>query len=201
MKLLSEAFVLLGVTITASTVHAIEYTIVQADKSTVTFTSRQMGVPVQGSFPKFAAKLAFDPAKPESAKVELTIDLAAIDAGSKDANDEVVGKQWFNIKMFPVAHFTSSAVKAVSAGRYEVTGPLTIKGKSVPVTAVFTHKAEGTNGVFDGGFTMKRIDFAIGEGPWADVSTVANEIQVNFHVVAAASAAPAIPAKPPAKTK
>ena len=60
---------------------------------------------------------------------------------------------------------------------------------------VFGFKAEGNNGVFDGGLTLKRTDFAIGEGPWADVSTVANEIQVNFHVVAAASAAPA------AKTK
>lgn len=198
MKFLSQAFVLLGITLIANAVHAIEYTNVQTDKSTVTFTSRQMGVPVQGSFPKLSTNLAFDPVKPQSAKVEMTIDLAAIDAGSKDANDEVVGKQWFNIKMFPVAKFTSNAVKAVSAGRYEVTGPLTIKGKSVPVTAVFTFKAEGTNGVFDGGFTMKRIDFAIGEGPWADVSTVANEIQVKFHVVAAA---PVTPAKPPAKTR
>ena len=68
----------------------------------------------------------------------------------------------------------------------------------MPVTAAFTFKldgANGANGIFDGGFTMKRIDFAIGEGPWADLSTVANEIQVNFHVVAAAVAAT------PTKTK
>jgi polyisoprenoid-binding protein YceI len=183
------------IALNVSPVEAIEYNAVQSDKSTITFTSRQMGVPVQGRFPKFAAKVAFDPAKPEAAKVDISIDLATIDAGSKDANDEVVGKQWFNIKMFPIASFISSSVKSTGAGRYEVSGPLTIKGKANPVTATFGFKAEGNNGVFDGGFTLKRIDFAIGEGPWADVSTVANEIQVNFHVVAAASAAPA------AKTK
>ena len=206
MKFPSLIFIALSIAFAASNAQAIEYNSVLTDKSTLAFTSRQMGVPVQGSFPKFTTKVAFDPAKPEAAKVELSIDLATIDAGSKDANDEVVGKQWFNVRMFPAATFTSSAVKAVGGGRYEVTGPLMIKGKSVPVTAAFTFKTEGTNGVFDGGFTMKRIDFAIGEGPWADVSTVANEIQVKFRVVAAASAAaapatPAVPAKAPAKPK
>ena len=194
----------------SSATQAIEYNNVLADKSTLTFTSRQMGVPVQGSFPKFTTRVAFDPARPDAAKVDISIDLASIDAGSKDANDEVTGKQWFNAKMFPAASFTSSAVKTLGAGRYEVTGPLMIKGKSVPVTAAFSFKAEGASGVFDGGFTLKRIDFAIGEGPWADLSTVANEVQVKFHVVAAAtaspapsatSATPAITAKLPAKTK
>ena len=183
----------------ASAAVAVEYSTVQADKSSVSFTSRQMGVPVQGRFAKFATRLAFDPAKPEAAKVDISIDLNSIDAGSKDANDEVVGKQWFNVRMFPAATFTSSAVKAIGAGKFEVTGPLTIKGKAVPITAAFTFKVDGTNGVFDGVFTMKRIDFSIGEGPWADVSTVANEIQVNFHIVATASAATAAVA--PAKTK
>ena len=203
MKYLSPIFVSVGITLLAHAAHAIEYGSVLADKSSVSFASRQMGVPVQGSFPKFITKLSFDPSKPEAAKVELSIDLATIDAGSKDANDEVVGKQWFNVKLFPMATFTSNAVKSVGSGSYEVTGALTIKGKSAPVTAAFTYKTEGSNGVFDGGFTLKRIDFAIGEGPWADVSTVANEIQVKFRVVAAAStaAAPATPAKPPAKTK
>ncbi|MCY7389591.1 MAG: YceI family protein, partial [Burkholderiales bacterium] len=130
MNAISRTFALAGVALFANAAQAVEYGSVQADKSTVTFTSRQMGVPVQGGFPKFTTKLAFDPAKPEAAKVELSIDLATIDAGSKDANDEVVGKQWFNVKMFPVATFTSATVKSVGAGGFEVTGPLTIKGKS-----------------------------------------------------------------------
>ena len=208
MKFSSPAFAVLSIAFAVGSAQAIEYNNVLADKSTLAFTSRQMGVPVQGSFPKFTTKVTFDPAKPEAATVLLNIDLATIDAGSTDANEEVVGKQWFNVKMFPAATFTSSAVKAIGGGRYEVTGPLMIKGKSVPVTAAFTFKTEGVNGVFDGGFTIKRIDFSIGEGAWADVSTVANEIQVKFRVVATASAAapttptmPATPAKAPAKPK
>ena len=192
MKYLSYSLTLAVIAVAATVANnagAVEYTSVLADKSTLTFTSRQMGVPVQGSFSKFTSRVAFDPAKPEAAKVEISIDLASIDAGSRDANDEVVGKQWFNVRMFPSASFASNAVKSLGSGRYEVSGPLTIKGKTAPVTAAFQFKQEGANAVFDGGFTLKRIDYAIGDGPWLDVSTVANEIQVNFHVVAAPAAA------------
>lgn len=166
------------------TAHAVEYSVVQADKSSIQFQSKQMGVAVNGRFPKFSAQLAFDPAKPEASKVSFSIDIASIDAGSKDANDEVVGKQWFNARAFPNASFTATSVKALGNGRYEVAGPLTIKGKTLPTVAPFTYKTEGANGLFNGTFTIKRLDYAIGDGPWADLSTVANEVQINFNVVA-----------------
>lgn len=167
---------------------AIEYGAVQADKSRITFNSRQMGVPVQGGFPKFTAQVSFDPAKPEAAKVSIAVDTGAVDAGSKEANDEVVGKPWFNVRSFPTATFTATGAKPLGNGKFEIAGQLAIKGKSQPLSAPFTFKTEGTNGVFDGSFTLKRLDFAVGDGPWTDVSTVANEVQVNFHIVAAANA-------------
>lgn len=179
--------------------HSVEYAAVQADKSALNFVSKQMGVPVNGRFPKFTAQIAFDPAKPEAGKVNLSIDLAAIDAGSKDANDEVVGKEWFNVRMFPTATFTSTGMKSTGGGKYEVAGTLAVKGKSKPVTATFTLKREGSNGIFEGGFTLKRIDYAIGEGSWTDVSMVANDVQINFRIVAAESAAAASPSSAPAK--
>ncbi len=180
-----------NLTIVSTNARATEYSTVQADKSSLTFIGKQMGVAVNGRFPKFTAQVAFDPARPESGKVSISIDLASIDAGSKDANDEVAGKEWFNTRMFPTATFVSSSMKSLGGGKYEVAGPLTIKGKSQPVAATFAFKAEGNNGIFDGGFTVKRIDFSVGEGPWTDVSMVANDVLVNFHVVAAASVAPA----------
>ena len=182
--LLASAFIFA----TTLSAHAVEYSVVQTDKSALTFVSKQMGVPVNGRFPRFTAQVAFDSAKPDAAKVNISIDLASIDAGSKDANDEVVGKEWFNIRLFPAATFTSATVKSLGGGKYEVTGALSIKGKSKPVAATFAFKPEGNSAVFEGGFILKRIDFAIGEGPWADVSLVANEVQINFRIVALASA-------------
>jgi len=197
-------FAALLAAISATGINAAEFSAVQPDKSSISFVSKQMGVAVNGKFPKFTTQLAFDPAKPEATKVSISVDLATIDAGSKDANDEVVGKPWFNVRMFPTATFTSTSTKAVGGGKYEITGTMDIKGKSLPVVAPFTFKADGNTGTFDGSFSLKRNDFAIGEGSWSDVSMVANDVQVSFRIVAAAAASaspPAAPTKTPAKNK
>jgi len=167
---------------------AAEFNQFQAGKSSLTFVSKQMGVPIDGSFRKFSASLAFDPAKPAAATARLDLDLNSIDAGSRDANDEVVGKPWFNVKVFPTATFVSSTVRPLGGDKYELVGKLTIKGKSQDVTAPFTFRQDGGNGVFDGAFVLKRLEFGVGDGVWSDVSTVANEVQIKFHIVAAPAA-------------
>lgn len=169
-----------------SWVNAAELNQVVPNKSTLSFISKQMNVPVDGSFKRFSAKIAFDPAKPQAAKAQFDVDMDSIDAGSNEANDEVKAKDWFNVKVFPKATFVSEKIKALGSNRYEVTGPLTIKGKTQQVTAPFTLSLQGKTGIFDGAFTLKRTDFGLGEGTWADVSVVANEVQMKFHIVAEA---------------
>ena len=162
----------------APAAHAVEYGEFLA-------VSRQMGVPVEGRFRKFSASLSFDPARPAAASARFELDLASVDAGSRDANDEVVGKAWFNLKAFPGASFVSTAVKPLGGERYELAGKLTIKGKTQDIVAPMSFRQEAGNGVFDGAFTLKRLDFAVGDGVWSDVSTVANEVHIKFRIVAA----------------
>ncbi len=166
---------------------AVEFNQVQLAKSSLLFVSKQMSVPVEGMFKSFRSKIAFDPAKPAAAKAELEIDMASIDAGSKDANDEVATKAWFNTQAFPVARFVSTSVKPLGGNRFEVVGKMTIKGKTQDLTTPLTLRIEGSTASFDGSLQIKRADYAIGEGIWADFSAVANEIQIKFHLVASAA--------------
>jgi polyisoprenoid-binding protein YceI len=163
---------------------AAEFNALQAQSSRLEFTVKQMGVPVDGKFRRFSVQMAFDPARPESAGAEIEIDLASVNAGSSEANEEVLGKQWFNVKAHPSARFVATEVRPLGGGRYELTGKLSIKGKTQEARAPFTFRQEGPRGSFEGSLTIKRADFAIGEGPWADYATVANEIPVRFHIVA-----------------
>ncbi|WP_332673069.1 YceI family protein [Aromatoleum sp.] len=162
---------------------------VVADKGRVDFVFKQMNVPIEGHFRTFKTDLDFDPAAPEKSNVRLELDLASIDAGSSEANKEVVGKSWFNVKESPKATFVSIAVKPLGGNRYEVAGTLTIKGKTQTITAPVTVTQQGNSATFDGGFTLKRLEFAIGDGMWADTSVVANEVDVRFRAVAARSGA------------
>lgn len=179
---------LLGALVSVVTAaNAIEFNQVLADKSTLTFVSKQMNVPVEGQFKSFRGKLSFDPAKPAAASAELEIDLASVDAGSKDANDEVAGKAWFNTKVFPVAKFVLTSVKPLGDNRFEVAGKMTIKGKTQDLTAPVTLRQDGNSATLEGSLVLKRADYAIGEGMWADFGTVANEVQVKYRLVASAA--------------
>lgn len=162
---------------------AVEYSKVQAEKSSISFVSKQMSVPVEGVFKKFAANMRINPTRPEAGIAQIEIDLASIDAGSAEANDEVRGKSWFNVAEFPKAVFVSSAVKALGGGKLEATGKMTIKGKSLEVRAPFTLKEDKGALNIDGAFILKRLDFGIGSGLWSDTSVVADEVQIKFHLI------------------
>ena len=164
--------------------HAAEFNTVQADKSILAFMFKQMNVGMEGRFRKFATQLSYDPARAADAKVSLDVDLASIDTGSAEGDGEVAGKQWFNTREFPTAHFASSSDKAVGNNRYDVTGQLTIKGRTQTVTAPTMVAIQGNSATFDGALVIRRADFSIGEGPWADFGIVANEVQIKFHFLA-----------------
>jgi len=148
--------------------------------SEIAFTSKQMGVPVDGKFRKFDAQVAFDPKKPEAAKIGFTIDLASVSLGAAETEAEIAKGDWFDTKKFPQATFQSASVKAAGPGKFEVAGKLTIKGASQNVVVPVTLAQAGANTTASGAFVIKRLDFKIGDGDWKDTSMVANDVQVKF---------------------
>jgi len=161
---------------------------VQVDKSEIRFVSKQMGVNVDGRFRKWTANVVFLPADLAHSKADFDVDLASIDLASAESESEVKGAVWFNTAKFPVAHFASSSVRSTGPDRYEFAGTLAIKGTTrnvvVPVTV---RKDAAGNAVAEGAFTVKRLEYKIGEGEWADPSTVADDVTVRIRMVLAPS--------------
>jgi polyisoprenoid-binding protein YceI len=183
---MSASFVAL--VLIAAGAQAAEFNALSPAQSRMAFVYKQMNVAVEGGFKRFSGSISFDPAKPTLSRAEINIDLASIDAGSDEANDEVAGKLWFNTKQFPAARFVASSVKPLGNNRFEVAGKMTIKGKTRDVSTPTTFRQEDANGVFEGSFVLKRADYGIGEGMWADFGTVANEVQIKFRLVATTAA-------------
>lgn len=173
---------LLALMIVSSPTQAVEYKQVQPNQSTLTFAYKQMGVPLEGKFNKFAAQVSFDPAKLAQARARIDVTLASIDTGSSDADEAVAGKLWFNTQTYPLASFVSNGVRQLAGNGYQATGKLSIKGRTLDVTAPVTYSASGNKAIFDGSFNIRRTDFAIGEGEWRDLGTVADDIQIKFHL-------------------
>lgn len=149
-------------------------------QSDISFTSRQMGVPVDGRFSRWSAQIRFDPRQPAAGQVAFTIDTGSAGFGSPETDAEVPKPSWFHVARFPQATFQSTAIKPTGAGRYEVSGKLTLKGVSRDVVVPVTLAQSGAQTTATGSFHLKRLDFHIGDGEWADTSMVANEVLVKF---------------------
>jgi polyisoprenoid-binding protein YceI len=151
-------------------------------QSEIVFVSKQMGVPVEGRFRKFDAQIAFDPARPQTSRIEFTIDTASAGIGVPDVDLELPKPLWFGVARFPQASFQSTTIKALGNGRFDIAGRLTIKGRAQDVTVPVTLSQSGPNTTATGNFTVKRLAFAIGEQQWTDTDLVADEVQVRLRL-------------------
>ena len=149
-------------------------------QSEIGFVSKQMGVPVEGKFKQWTARISFDPKKAEAGSVAFTIQTGSASFGAAETDAEVPKAEWFNVAKFPQASFASSAIKALGGGRFEVRGKLAIKGATQDVVVPVTVTQAGAASTAAGSFVIKRLDFKIGEGDWADTSMVANDVTVKF---------------------
>ncbi|MEM5325586.1 YceI family protein [Paraburkholderia sp. JHI2823] len=156
-----------------------------AAKSTIVAISRQMNVPVQGSFTKFSAQIDFDPAKPASGNARIAVETASYDLGDRTYNDSVRGPEWFDAKAFPQATFVSTAITPTATNQYSVSGNLTIKGHTQGVSVPVVLTRQGGTQTFDGTLPIHRLAFDIGTGEWKDTSIVSDEVLIKFHLVVA----------------
>jgi polyisoprenoid-binding protein YceI len=154
------------------------------ERSQIRFVSKQMNVPVEGQFRSFDGSVTFDPVHPAAASARFSVDLGSIDLHSDEGETEVKRKLWFDVGAFPTANFVTASVRPLGPNRYEAAGNLTIKGVTHEIVAPFTvtDLTQDANKLrrVDGEFTLKRLQFRIGEGEWSDTATVADEVLVRF---------------------
>jgi polyisoprenoid-binding protein YceI len=154
------------------------------DRSEIRFVGRETRGAVEGSFRRWKANVDFRPNNLKKSKANFEIDLASIQLANEEREAEARRPVWFDTAKFPVARFTSHAMKDLGGDRYEIAGRLSIKGvtREVVIPMVLRKDATG-NSVAESQFAFNRLDFRIGDGLWADTSTVANEVGVRIRMV------------------
>lgn len=152
----------------------------QPAQSEVIFVTKQMGVPVEGKFRTFDATLELDPKKPESGSASVQIMMVSALLGVPEADTELPKSTWFDSARFPEATFRSTAIKGLGNGKFVVNGKLTIKNIVRDLVVPVTITQSGGTSIATGNFTVKRLDFTIGQGEWTDTAVVANDVVVKF---------------------
>jgi polyisoprenoid-binding protein YceI len=157
--------------------------VVDMARSSISATSKQMNVPVEGKFKKFSAAIVFDPAKPAAGSAHIEVDMKSYDLGDESFNTEVQGPTWFDAAAYPRAVFQTSAIVAAGDSKYSVTGKLTLKGKTHDVVVPVSVGQKGGSLTLDGVLPIKRSSFAIGTGEWQSTSVVSDDVIIKFHIV------------------
>jgi polyisoprenoid-binding protein YceI len=169
------------ITLASGVLMAADLNVGPATKSTVIATFKQEGVAVDTPFTRFTGKISYDAKNVAAATAVVEVETASLDFGDPAYNAEVAKKAWFDSASYPKGVFKSTAIKVVSATRFDATGTLTLKGKvqaiTVPVTVATT--AAGT--AFDGSFTISRKGFGIGDPIWE--GAIEDKVVVKFHLV------------------
>lgn len=136
--------------------------------SRVGFVARHaMVTKVRGSFNEFEGSIVVDAADPAKSKVEVTIQVASVDTRQAQRDDHLRTNDFFDAPNYPTITFSSTDVRVLSPESLEVTGDLTIRGITKPVTleVEFGGSAKDAYGNdrigFDATTTINRKDFGV----------------------------------------
>ena len=102
--------------------------------SSVGFRIRHIVTPVPGSFAKFTGTIVVDRDNLEHSQVTASIDATSIDTSNGRRDDDLRSEKYFAVATFPTITFASTSWKKTGDDTYDVTGNLTLKDVTKPVT-------------------------------------------------------------------
>jgi polyisoprenoid-binding protein YceI len=155
--------------------------------SKVSFTAATVIFDVDGEFGEFSVDIDGDPSKPETVKVEASIDVASINTHNAKRDDHLKSPDFFDVAKYPKIRFTSIGVKS-KGSQLIVKGNLTMHGKT-KLVSIPLKVAKGKNGAgvdtttYKGKLTIDRNDFGIGTDSIAAKISLEDEVEIKLLVV------------------
>jgi polyisoprenoid-binding protein YceI len=144
-----------------------QYTL-DATHTRIGFVARHaMVTKVRGSFNEFEGAANVDGADPSLSSVSVTIKATSIDTRNEQRDEHLRSNDFLDMEQFPEITFVSTAVRQLDDSTFQVTGDLTVKGVTKPVTIDFDYEGAAKDPFgnqrigFDGSVTISRKDYGI----------------------------------------
>lgn len=182
---------LLAFALTASTAFAADTWSVDTRHSGVTFSVRNFFVPVEGTLKLQSGKIVYDAADLTANSVEAVIAITSVNTQDTDRDKHLNNQDFFLTDKFPTATFKSTKWTAAGENKFKVTGDLTIKDVTKPVTldVALLGTGAGNRGRTISGWQattkLNRKEFGLGYGP-----SIADEVAITINVQGVKEEAP-----------
>jgi polyisoprenoid-binding protein YceI len=157
-------------------------------ESTVIFKWSYEGTPYQGEFKNVQASFDIDLTNPGGCNFSVTIPIADIAVDGAEVKDYLMDIEMFDVDQFPTASFQATKCSLQSVNSFTAEGSLTIRNQTHPLAFPFTLDIEMNDGQprfhLTSEVTVKRLEFGVGQGYWANTSTIPNDVTIQVDVYA-----------------
>ncbi len=162
------------------TAAATDYT-VRPKLSQLRFTGTYQGAAFHGRFNQWTAAIRYDPAKLADSRFDVTVTLASAYTGDHDQDSALPGASFFDVARFPTAHFVTTGFHR-DGNQVIADGLLTLRGITRPVSLGVLFRSQGTGATLDVAGKVKRLDFGVGSGEYADTSVIGAVVKITAHL-------------------
>lgn len=174
-----------------------DYTL-DVSHSRIGFVARHaMVTKVRGAFNEFTGSAHIDGADPSKSSATVTIQAASVDTRNADRDAHLRSNDFFDMETYPQITFVSTAAEQVDEANYRLTGDLTIKGITKPVTIGFEYAGSAIDPWgnlrvgFEGSVTINRKDWGVNWNAALDAGgiLVSEKVTLEFEISAIKNAA------------
>ena len=131
-------------------------------KDAVTFVIQNFGINTKGEFNGLKGNIQWNEENPSASSINVSVDANTINTAIAARDKELKDETYFNTDKYPAISFVSTAIAPANAG-YKATGNLTMKGVTKTISFPFTATKTANGYLFNGKFTINRLDYGIGK--------------------------------------
>lgn len=154
----------------------------------VSFEIRNAGLPVRGTFEELDVDIRFDPSEPTSGALSGRIDPASIKTGIAVRDRHLAGRQFFDVRRFPVMEMLSHFIEATDRpGWFQGEFEIAIRDATRRVPVRFRFEDDGDRATLSGTITIDRVEFGVGDGGFLLGDEVTVNVQLEVERVSSAT--------------
>ena len=158
-----------------------KFTPIDAD-SKISFVIKNFGLKVDGQLKGIKGSIIFDMNALNNSSFNVSVNANSINTDNNARDKHLRKEDYFHVEKFPLISFVSTKItKSGTAGKWNISGNLTIKGTTKAIEFDFTATPSNNGFSFKGAFTINRRDFNVGGKslPLSDLLTVNLDIATN----------------------
>lgn len=154
------------------------------DNSHLTFQAVVYKEPFTATLKNFSGTIVFNPEDLASAFADIVVDMAQVESGDDNRDQNMAGVDWFDVEAFPQSRFVSKSFEKAGENSYVAVGEITLRGVTMPLAIPFTLDIKDKTAHMIATFSLNRGTFGVGQGQWQADDTVAQDVSVSVDLTA-----------------